>query len=209
MRELVQDRAAAVDVVVRSDLPGAPPREGLGAADLVVELKPAGAAAWSPKVLTAADWEEVGHGAYLLRLDPAEVAPAGVLAVLVAGQPALAPPILPAITELEVVPEREFSATRPNLPRTTLVGQVAGLDGRPLGRATVTATLLQVPVILEGIAVAGDAVIVASDDDGFFELRLITGATADVDIPAARWRRTLIVPPPPAPGVPLRLFSVP
>jgi len=78
-----------------------------------------------------------------------------------------------------------------------------------MAHATVAATLLEVPLLLGGIAVAGQAVQVASDENGFFELPLLTGATVDLQISVARYRRTLVIPPPPAPGAPVRLFSIP
>jgi hypothetical protein len=127
----------------------------------------------------------------------------------VTGQPGLAPTILPALISAEVVVARQFRAARPDLPATIVVGQIAGLDGRPIAGATVTATLVQAPLVLEGVAIAGDGVIAASDDDGLFELPLLCGATVDLQIPALRYRRTFLVPLPPAPGAPVRLFSIP
>lgn len=209
MIELVQNRPAIVDLVLRSDAPGGQPRAGLGPSDVVVQLKQAGSSVWATKALFPDDWVDAGNGAYVLALAAAEVDTLGVLLLLVSGQPGLVPEILPSLTQYEVVREKQFSAVRPNLPRTTLVGQIVGLDGRPIPRATITATLLQVPVVLDGVAVAGDAIIASSDDHGFFELPVITGATVDVDIAAVRYRRTLIVPAPPAPGIPVRLFSIP
>ena len=54
-----------------------------------------------------------------------------------------------------------------------------GLDGPPTRARDGDRTLLQVPLVLSGVAVAGDAVIASSDGDGFFELPVITGATVD------------------------------
>jgi hypothetical protein len=209
MIELLQSRPATVDVVLRSDAPGNQPRAGLGHGDVVVQLKRAGSSDWVTKALSPDDWVDADNGAYVLALGPADVDTLGVLLVLVSGRPGLLTGIHPSLTQVEVVREKQFSAVRPNLPRTTLVGQIVGLDGRPIARATITATLLQVPVVLDGVAVAGDAIIASSDDHGFFELPVITGATVDVDIAAVRYRRTLIVPAPPVPGTPVRLFSIP
>jgi hypothetical protein len=209
--QLIQGRSAVLDLVLRTDDPARlfPPRAGLGAADVICQLKRAGATAWASRPLDPASLREVGQGAYLLSLDASELDTLGTLLVLVTGQPSMVPGILPSLTSAEVVAARQFRAARPDLPATVLIGQIAGLDGRPIARATLTATLLQAPLVLEGIAVAGDAVIGASDDDGFFELPLLSGATVDVEIPALRYRRTLVVPTPPAPGAPVRLFSIP
>lgn len=209
--QLVQGRAATLDVVLRTD-DGArqyPLRPGLAPGDVLCQLKRAGAGAWTPYALDGASWRDVGNGAYLLALGPADVEPTGALLVLLTGMPGLSPPLLSVLVQAEVVPARQFRASRPDLPQTVLVGQLAGQDGRTIVRATVTATLLETPLLVRGTAVAGDAVIGSSDDGGLFELPLLTGATVDLSIPAARYRRTLVVPPPPAPGAPVRLFEIP
>lgn len=209
--QLLQSQPAVLDLVLRTDDAARLHAfaTGLGAGDVVCQLKRAGADAWMPKALSGSTFRDAQNGAYLLSLDPGDTDTLGTLLVLVTGRPGLAPSILPSLTQLEVVVAREFRDARPDLPKTVLIGQLVGLDGRPLARATVTATLLQVPLVLSGVAVAGDAVIASSDGDGFFELPVITGATVDLVIAAARYRRTLVVPHPPAPGLPVRLFAIP
>ncbi len=209
--QLLQGRPATLDLVLRTDELArlCPPRPGLGPADLRCQLKRAGAASWTARPLDALSFRDAGNGAYLLALDALETDTLGRLLVLITGQPGLAPPVLPLLLEAEVVLDRHFRGARPDLPRTVLVGQLCGLDNRPLARATVSATLLQAPLLLAGVAVAGDAILASSDDEGFFELPVLTGATVDLAIPAVRYRRTLVVPPPPAPGSPVRLFSIP
>ncbi len=209
--QLLQGRPGALDVVLRSDDPVRlhPPRPGLTSVDVVCELKRPGATPWIPRAIEADAFRDLGNGAYLLSLESRDLDVPGPLFVRLSGRPGLDPPLLPALLELEVVVPRDFHAPRPHLDRTLLVGQLAGLDGRPLARATIAATLLQPPLLLEGVAVAGDSVLGASDDEGAFELPLLTGATVDLQIAAVRYHRTLVVPPPPAPGAPVRLFSIP
>ncbi len=209
--QLLQDRPARLDVVLRTDDAARlhPLRDGLRPLDVTCQVKRAGDTAWAPTPLGAGTWLEVGHGAYLLELAALDLERAGSLLVLVSGALGLVPAIHPVLLQVEVVPARELRGARPDLPQTIVIGQLAGQDGRPLARATVSATLLETPLLLRGTAIAGDAVIASSDDDGFFALPLITGATVDLSIPAARYRRTLVIPPPLAPGVPLRLFSIP
>ncbi len=211
MLQLLQSQPAVLDLVLRTDAPAG--LHGLatelGAGDVLCQLKRAGADTWNGKALSAGNFRDAQNGAYLLSLDAADTDTLGTLLVLATGRPGLAQPILPSLLQLEVVVARSFRAARPDLDKTIVIGQLVGLDGLPLARATVTATLLQVPLLLQGVAVAGDAVIASSDDDGFFELPLITGATVDVVIAAARYRRTLVVPRSPAVGTPVRLFSIP
>ena len=209
--QLLQGRPTTLELVLRTDDQArlCPPRPGLVPADLRCQLKRAGAPSWTARSLDALSFRDAGNGAYLLVLQALETDTLGRLLVIVEGLPGLAPPILPLLLEAEVVLDRQFRGVRSDLPRTVLVGQLCGLDNRPLARATVSATLLQAPLLLEGVAVAGDAVLASSDDDGFFELPVLAGATVDLAIPAVRYRRTLVVPPPPAPGSPVRLFSIP
>ncbi len=207
---LSQNRPASLDFVLRTDDAARqyPLRAGLSPDDVDCQVKRAGAPAWQPKALTPTTFRDVGHGAYVIALEAAELDTVGALLVLLTGHAGLAPALLPSLAMLDVVLARELHAARPDLDRTILTGQVAGLDGRPLQNATVTATLLEVPVLLGGVAIAGDVVIASCDGDGFFELPLLSGATVDVQIPAARYRRTLVVPFPPAPGAPVRLFAI-
>ncbi len=209
--QLVQDRAGLLDVVVRTDDPARlyPPRPGLRAEDVVCQVKRPSETAWRALPLSAAAWRDAGLGAYVLELGPAVLDTTGLLLLHLGAAPALTLPILPLLLSIEVVEARRFHASRPDLPETVLVGQLVDLGGRPMAHATVAATLLEVPLLLGGIAVAGQAVQVASDENGFFELPLLTGATVDLQISVARYRRTLVIPPPPAPGAPVRLFSIP
>ncbi len=209
--QLAQGRAGLIDLVVRTDDSAHlyPPRPGLRAEDVVCQLKGPGEPAWRPLPLAPSAWRDAGLGAYVLELASADLDTPGTLLVHLAGAPALVPPVLPLLESIEVVVARQFRAARPDLPETVLVGQLVDLDGQPIARATVVAMLLEIPLLLSGVAVAGQGVHVASDDDGFFELSLLTGATVDLQIPAARYRRTLVIPAPPAPGAPVRLFSIP
>ena len=209
--QLLQGRPAVLDLVLRSDDAAHlyPPRAGLSADEVRCEIKRPGATAWVEVLLDPSVFRDAGNGAYLLGLDASALDVPGSLLVLVTGRPGVLPPVLPSLLEAEVVVPRDFHAPRPHLERTLVVGQLVGLHSRPLAGATVAATLLQPPLLLGGVAVAGDAVLAASDEDGCFELPLLTGATVDVQIAAARYRRTLVVPPPPAPGAPVRLFAIP
>jgi hypothetical protein len=208
MITLLHDRPGLLDVVVRTAPEGAP-RPGLQPGDVVCQLKRAGATRWASKRLLAQSWRDAGQGAYVLALDPGDTDTPGALFVLLEGAPHLVPLILPRLCECEVVPAPQAHAARTDLERTTLVGQIVGLDDRPVGRAAVTARLLQVPLVLAGVAVASDPILTQSDDDGFFALSLLAGATVDLEIPVLRFRRTMVVPQAPAPGVPVRLFAIP
>lgn len=206
MIALQQDRPARLDLVLRT--PGGTPRTGVAPEDVTCQLKRAGDLRWTPRLLDAERWREAGHGAYVLALDATDLDVVGPLLVWVEPSRPLAPPLLPLLAEYEVVPAERLGATRPELERTTIVGHTVGLDGRPIAGATVSARLVSLPLVLGGMAVAGDAVITRSDEDGFFALSLVRGATVDIEIAALFYRRTLIVPTAPAPGSPVRLFAI-
>lgn len=207
MLTLPQGRPATLDVVLHAQ--GGAPRTGVAPEDLVCQLKQPGSLVWAAKELDASTWREAGHGAYLLGLNPAEVDQPGVLTIRLAGRTGLLPALHDLLFQVAVAPVRELALPPPELPRTVLIGQVVGVDGKPIPRAAVSATLVQVPLLLRGTAVAGDGITVHGDQHGSFELALLTGATVDLHIPLVRFRRTLVVPAPPAPGAPVRLFSIP
>ncbi len=209
MRELVQGRSARVDLVMRSNvLPAFPPRESLTAADILVHVKRAEASVWSPKLLTPELWTDVGKGAYLLSLEESDTDTPGSLFVLVTGRTDVTPELVPVLVELEVVRTDDFSGAWTKVPMTTLVGQVFSISGRPIPGAVVNTTLYSNPILLGTVAVCGEPVRTETDGDGFFQIRLVTGASVEIAIPAAHWKRMIVVPPPPAPNVPVRLFSI-
>jgi hypothetical protein len=66
---------------------------------------------------------------------------------------------------------------------------------------------MQQPLAIGGIAVLSEPLTTETDERGYFQFDAITGANVQVQIPALAYNRTLVVPPPPAHGIPVRLFS--
>jgi hypothetical protein len=203
---LIEGKTARIDLLVRAADAQRTPRTGLGPADVGCYLKRPGASTWTPKELTPANWQEAGHGLYVLTLDPAEFDATGDLAIFVEGRPDLQPGIVPILEAFDVVEGRPIGM--PPIPQTTLCGRVLSLDQKGKPKAVVFARVAQLPLIIGGAAVCNDPLTVETNEDGYFELTVITGAVVQVQITAINYQRQFVVPPPPAPGVPVRLFSL-
>lgn len=198
MVQLIEGRHASVDILVG--------RAGLTSTDVACHIKRAGATAWRPKELTPASWRDAGHGVYVLSLDPSDVDEVGLLVVLIAAAETKTP-FPPTLRWFEVI-EARYAGGTPAIPKTTIVGHVVTLDERGKAKAQVTARVAQFPLVLGGAGICNDVVTVETNDDGFFSLTIVTGALVNIQIPAINFSRQFVVPPPVAPGIPVRLFSL-
>lgn len=197
--QLIEGRRASVDILVG--------RSGLTTDEVLCHLKRAGATAWRPKELTPANWQEAGHGVYVLSLDPGDVDEVGGLVVLITPAPDVKSPVTSTLHHFEVV-ESRYAGTIPAIPKTTICGHVVTLDEKGRAKAQVTARVAQFPLVLGGAGICNDIVTVETNDDGFFSLTIVTGAIVNVQIPCINYSRQFVVPPPPAPGIPVRLFTL-
>lgn len=91
MLQLPQLRPATLDLVLRTDDAARlyPLRGGLVPADVMLELKRAGATDWTTRELDAISWQSAGNGAYVLSLGAGDLDTAGTLLVFVSGRPGL------------------------------------------------------------------------------------------------------------------------
>lgn len=205
MQRLIEGRRAEVDVILRS-ADGAIPRPGVRCDDVACRYKRRGAPAWKEKLLTPATWRDCGHGVYTLDLAPDEFDGADQLVVFLHGTSELERPFAAELLTFEVAPPHSTGA--PAIPQTTLCGHVLTLALQGKQKAQVTARVAQVPLVLGGAGVSNDVVSAETDESGYFELVLVTGALVNVQVPAINYQRQFVVPPPPAPGIPVRLFSL-
>jgi hypothetical protein len=81
-------------------------------------------------------------------------------------------------------------------------------DRKPEPKAQVVARLAIAPVSIGAAAISSEAITVEADEDGEVVMKLVTGATVHVTIQAVNWTKQFVVPPPPAAGMPVRLFSL-
>lgn len=209
MQQLIEGRHSEVDVILRTDGERAGhtvPRLGLRTEGVLCRLKRRGTPAWKMKVLTPASWRDCGHGVYTLDLAPEEFEDTDRVVVFFEPTETLRPSFAPELVTCEVVPPPPTGA--PSIPQTTLCGHILtlGLNGKQ--KAQVTARVAQVPLVLGGAGISNDVVAAETDETGYFELTLVTGALVSVQVQAINYQRQFVVPPPPAPGIPVRLFSL-
>ncbi len=199
MIQLVEGRHACVDLLVG--------RAELASGDVICRLKRGGAIGWRQKDLTPANWQDAGHGLYVLSLEPGDVDSVGHFAVLVEPAATAKHAFAPSLHEFEVI-EPRVSERRPEIPYTTLCGYIVALDGKGRAKAQVTARISQFPLVLGGAGIANEVVSAEANETGYFEIPLPTGAPVTVQIQALNYTRNIIVPAPVTPGIPVRLFSL-
>jgi hypothetical protein len=159
------------------------------------------------KPLDPLSWQAVGHGVYVLTLEPADVPACDRFLFLIEGRPALTPAIEPILRTVRVLPPR-VRLTSGDLPVTTLCGRLITVDGKPRIKTPLTFRIHQPPLLCGGTAVTGEMATVETDEDGAFQVDLVMGACVAVQAQAIGFNRILVVPPPAAPGIPVRLFSI-
>ena len=205
MDEIVEGQPARLDLLFRTCATAA--RASLPASDVVCRLKGSGTSSWREKKLDAVSWQDGEHGVYILTLDPGDLPDGDRVTLLVEGRPDVRPTIDPILRTFKVVPPRpRFVAG--DLPRTSVVGRIMTLDCKPRVKAQLTFRIPQGPLAIGGIAVTGEQITAETDADGWFEVDLVTGASVAVQIQSINWNRIVVVPPAPAIGVPVKLFSI-
>lgn len=159
------------------------------------------------KPLDEISWTENPPGLYTLTLEPSEIESQRVVTVVLAGRTGLKPAIKPSVWRCRVLP-RPPRPLPDELPRTTLCGRIMTVDMKPRPKVPVTVRVMQQPLAIGGIAVLSEPLTTETDERGYFQFDAITGANIQVQIPALAYNRTLVVPPPPGHGIPVRLFSI-
>jgi hypothetical protein len=175
--------------------------------DVACQVKAAHSATWQEKKLDGVTWQHAGHGVYALTLEPGEVPACDEVVVLVEGRAGLRAAFEPILRTLRIVP-RCPRLVPGELPVTKVCGRLIALDGKPRVKTPVTFRVHQPPLLSSGIAVTGDVTTIETDDKGYFETDIVTGACVAVQIQAINYNRVVVIPPPPAPGIPIRLFSI-
>lgn len=204
--KLQEGRRATIALLVRSKESDAGVRSGLGPSDIVCRLRRTAADEWMRKELTPENWQDAGHGVYLLTIEPEDLGGSGPLLVRLDHAPDLRHGIHPLLERFEVVEAAEQDLS--NVMRTTVTGRVASIDLKGKCKAQVSMRLAVSPLVIGGVALTNEPVVIETDENGWFQLALITGATVNVQIPATGYQKQFVVPPPPASGDPLLLFSL-
>jgi hypothetical protein len=96
---------------------------------------------------------------------------------------------------IEVIPATSAeSETPPSLATCVLKDNVVDLAGNPVANISVSARMLAVPAVAQGVGVEDQVVTATTDANGFFQLSVLQSATIDIVIPKIGYRRTLVVP---------------
>lgn len=82
----------------------------------------------------------------------------------------------------------------PALSTCILKDNIVDLAGNPVQNISVSARMLSVPRVAQGVGVEDLVVTSTTDANGFFQLTVLQGATVDIVIPKVGYRRTLVVP---------------
>jgi len=194
--QLIEGRHASVDVVLGV--------EALRSEQAVCRIKRAGAASWREKELTPANWQDAGFGVYLLSLEPAEVERPGIAVMVSPAGDGDSPRALHAFEVVAAVPRVEATS----IPRTILCGHILTLDQRGKPKMAVIVRPGQQGLVVGGVGISTEQVSVETDENGYFEFTTVSGALVHVQVPGIGYAKQFIVPPPPAPGVTVRLFSL-
>jgi len=190
---LIQDSAGSVTVFLENTADGSP-ATGLVDTDVTADIKKAGAGSFSAHALTSSNFTEISGGYYEVDFAAADTDTLGNLYLRVQGAS-----IRTALSVAYVVaaaPVNPPSVTPPSVVQ--IFGYVYGADASPLVGASVSGRILSSPTVLfpgdDGILVNQELVTVKTDNDGFFTIGLISGSNVDILIPAANYRRTILVP---------------
>ncbi len=135
--------------------------------------------------------EDLGSGFYELDFLATELDTAGPFHVRVTGSTVRS--IVVSGYVLVSAPTTSTDAG-PVPPTTTIFGYVYNVDGSPLAGTTISARTLTVPATYVGGVLSTRLVTAKTDSTGYFTLDLLTGSTVQVNVPAASYRRTFVVP---------------
>ncbi len=164
------------------------PVTGLVAADVTANLRKAGGS-FAAFALTVSNFTEVGFGTYEIDLAAGDTDTLGTATVVVDGVD-----IDQSTTFVTVVAVASASAST-SLEQCNVTGYVYDPSGNPLVGAGVNARIVGLPSIEQSVAaVANDLVSVSTDSNGYFILPLIKLADVEITIPAANYRRKIVVP---------------
>ena len=96
---------------------------------------------------------------------------------------------------VDVIPRSGVdSETTPSVATCVIKDHIVDLGGTAVENVSVYARLLALPTNVSGVSVQDRVFSATTDENGFFELQLIQGATVDITIPSTGFRRNLVVP---------------
>lgn len=191
---LIQDTATSVVVYLELASTGLE-ATGLTFADVTAGLKKEGGA-FVTHTLDGTNFTELADGFYEVDLAAADTDTLGSLYISFTGTDIKNALVVARVAaSASAVPQPSPGYT-PTI--TSLFGYVYDVTGAVKEDVAVVARIVSMPTLIhpvdQGIVIGADIVRVLSDDTGFFTLSLIAGTTVEIIIPAANYRRTVLVP---------------
>ena len=172
---------------------------GLTFADVTCEFSKAGGA-FAAKTLDGTNFTEIGNGVYTITFTAAELDTLGSFTIVVTGA------TIDQYTLFAEVVAADTVTSTASLETCVVSGHVANALGLPEVGASVSARVIGLPSIEQSVAaVTDDLVTVTTNANGEFFITLIRLADVEVFIPAANYRKRLVVPN----EASVKLFDIP
>lgn len=159
-------------------------------ASVQVQFRKQGDPSFNNKVLSTANFVEIGQGFYKIVFDAGELNIPGPFAFVVFGAG-----LQNSVNEAQI---RAQASTLPSIPVSmptcTIVGNINDMSGDPIVGVAISARLIGMPTIEGAVGLTDDSVTVTTDDSGVFAITMIRLAVVEFFIPRLNYRRQLTVP---------------
>lgn len=184
-QQVTQGVASDIQVILSKDDVAV---TGLTFADVTAEISKAGGA-FAAKTLDGTNFNEVGNGVYRITFTTADLDTLGAFTIVVTGAD------IDQSTTIASVVAASQATTAVSLETCVISGHVHDALGNPVLGASVSARAVGLPSIEQSqSAVTNDLVSVKTNSNGEFFLTLVRLADVEVFIPAANYRKRLVVP---------------
>jgi len=146
------------------------------------------------------DWVEVNAtvapGSYLLLLPPTILNKEDIFTYIVTDITGGGPETFERyFNTIDIVGSNDpVTMTTPSVATCKMYGFLVDVGGNAIFNSVVSARLLGTPATSGSLAISDSIVSTKTDANGYFEFSVAQGATVDVIIPDAGYRRTLTVP---------------
>jgi hypothetical protein len=149
-------------------------------------IKKAGQTVFSAKAVTSSNWVNLGDGYYTLRFSGDDLSRVGNFIYKLTG-----PNFDNFLYDEFTILAGEDVTVK---DKCVIKGQFIGLNGDAAQQIKVTARMVEFPAVSSGRIVSGDTVYTFLDSQGKFEMSLLRGSTALIEVPRAAIRSQIVVP---------------
>lgn len=159
-----------------------------GITSIVLEVKKPQSSSWAPITLEAGSFEEADYGYYNILIDKEIVDQLGTFVFRVSGYE------LEVFEERECVPTPLSSAVPPDV--CVVMGNIRNASAlvEAFENVCISAKPLKLPYEAGGTLMLGKRVLTYTDHSGFFQLPLVKGMEALIEIPDVGVRFQAVIP---------------